>query len=96
MEPVPGKGKAVASLVLGIISVVFAWFGYFAIISIILSIIGIALGVSAKKDMEAAGVYTARGMATAGFVLSLIALVLSAVVFVSCTLCISCAICSAA
>ena len=97
MEPVvPGKGKAVASLVLGIIAIVLAWFGYLGIVSIVLSIIGIVLSVSAKKDMDAAGVYTSKGMATAGFVLSLIALILSAIVFVSCTLCVSCALAGAA
>lgn len=50
---VPGKNKAVASLVLGIVSLVAAWFGWGAILAIILSIVGIVLAVQAKKEMPA-------------------------------------------
>lgn len=82
----PGKGKAIAALVLGIISLVLAWFGYAAIVSIVLSIIGIILGVGARKELTAD---QGRGLATAGMVCSIIALVLSAIVFISCTLCVA-------
>lgn len=86
---VPGKGKAVASLVLGIISAVFCWFGYFAIVSIILAIVGIVLSVGAKKAMQAAGDMQSSGMATAGLVLSIVSLSLSSIVFIACTLCVA-------
>ena len=91
MTPAPsnGKGLAVGALVLGIISLVLMWFGYAAILSIILSIVGIVLGVMARKKMPV-GV-PGRGMATAGMVCSIIALVLSSIVFVACSLCIGAA-----
>jgi hypothetical protein len=82
----PTNGKAVASLVLGIIAVVFMFFGWTAIISIILAVIGIILGVGARKEL---GPNEGRGLATAGMVCSIIALALSAIVFVSCVICAS-------
>lgn len=87
--PEPGKGKAVASLVLGIISVVFFWAGYFAILTAILAIIGLVMAVSAQKDMQRSGRYSAKGMAIAGLVLSIIGLVLSVISIVSCIICVS-------
>lgn len=78
----PGKGAAIASLVLGIIAVVLWWFGYSSAISVILGIIGLVLASSAKK----AG-YTG-GIRTAGFVLSLIGLIGGAIFFVSCVACV--------
>ena len=72
---VPGKGKAVASLVLGIISLVLLWFGVTALIAIVTSIIGIVLGVSAKKTLPP----NQRGMATAGLICSIVGLVLAVI-----------------
>jgi hypothetical protein len=80
----PGKGAAVASLVLGIISLVLCWWGWVGAISIVLSIIGIILGVSARKQLQPE---QGRGMATGGMVCSIIALVLSTIVFISCVIC---------
>ena len=40
---IPGKGAATASMVLGIISVVLWFFGYSALVSVILGIIGLIL-----------------------------------------------------
>ena len=52
------KGKAIASLVCGIVSVVLAWFGYGAIAGLAAGIVAIVLGV---------GVICAAGtLATAG------------------------------
>ncbi len=67
-----GDGKATASLVLGIISVVISFFGLGAIVSIVLSILGIIFSSSAKK-MGCKN----EGSATAGLVLSIIGLVIS-------------------
>lgn len=74
----------VASLVLGIISIIvgvfsagaFGWFGG------ILGIIGIVLGVLGKKDPEK------KGLATAGFVCSIIGTVLCLIMYVACIACI--------
>lgn len=77
----PGSGKATASLVLGIIGVVFWFFGYFSFLSLLFGIIGIILSSSAKKDGNTSGVNTA------GFVLSLISLIGGAIVFLACVAC---------
>ncbi|HHU04911.1 MAG TPA: hypothetical protein GXZ65_00330 [Clostridiales bacterium] len=92
-----GKGKATASLVLGIISLVICWLGMGALAAIITGIFGIVLSVQANKEMAAAGVYDNKAMATIGLVLSIIGLVIGGVVFVACGLvvgavsCIGCA-----
>lgn len=80
-EKIPGKGAATASLVLGIIAVVLWFFGYSAIISVVLGVIGIILAGNAKK----AGFE--GGIRTAGFVLSIIGLVGGAIAFVACVAC---------
>lgn len=74
---------AIASLVLGIIALVCSFFGVGAWLGLILGIIGIILGVLAKKEQPS-------GIATAGFVCSLIAVILCGIVAVSCTLCTAC------
>lgn len=78
-----GKNKAVAALVLGIAALVVAWFGYGAILAIALAIVGIILAVGARKELPPGQ----TGMATAGLVCSIVALVLSSVVFIACVLC---------
>ena len=79
---IPGKGAATASLVLGIISVVLWFFGYSALVSVILGIVGLILAGNAKK----AGFN--GGIRTAGFVLSLIGLIGGAIFFVACVACV--------
>lgn len=75
MDIVPGKNKAVASLVLGIIAIVCWAFGSGGIIiSLVCGIIGIVMSSKAKS----AG-YTG-GMRTGGFVCSLIGLIISGLV----------------
>ncbi len=74
------NGKAIASLVLGIVSLVCVFFGYGAILGIILGIIGIVLSISAKKEQPS-------GMASAGLVLSIISVVLCALSFIACIAC---------
>lgn len=82
MPNTTNHGQAVASLVLGIIGVVFWFFGYGSLLSLVLGIIGLVLACSAKK----AG--NTEGVRTAGFVLSLIALIGGAVVFLACVACV--------
>jgi hypothetical protein len=80
-DNVPGKGPAIGSLVCGIVAVVFWWFGFTAIVSVVLGIVGLILSANAKK----AGFK--GGMQTAGFVLSLIGLIGGAIAFVACVAC---------
>ena len=72
-DKIPGKGAATASMVLGIISVVLWFFGYSALVSVILGIVGLILAGNAKK---------------AGFVLSVIGLIGGAIFFVACVACV--------
>lgn len=73
------NGKAIASLVLGIVSiattVLFGSFG--PIFALVTGIIAIVLGVKARKECPC-------GMATAGFVLGIIGTVFGAVMFLAC------------
>lgn len=78
----PGYGAAVASLVLGIIAVVLWFFGYSAIVSVVLGIIGLVCAGNAKKQGFVGGIRTD------GFVLSLIGLIGGALVFVACVACV--------
>ena len=68
---------AIASLILGIISLILSFFGL-GIISVFTAIIGIILGVLGRKDPEK------KGMATAGLVCSIIALVLGVIMWIAC------------
>ncbi len=68
---------AIASLVLGIISLVLSFFGL-GMISVFTVIIGIILGVLGRKDPEK------KGMATAGLVCSIIALVIGVIMWIAC------------
>jgi len=74
---------AVASLVLGILSLLVGLFG--GIISwsgALLGIIGIVLAVQGRKNPEQ------KGMATAGLVLSIIGTIVSLVFFIACAACV--------
>ena len=68
---------AIASLILGIISLILSFFGL-GIISVFTAIVGIILGVLGRKDPEK------KGMATAGLVCSIIALVLGIIMWIAC------------
>lgn len=78
----PGKGAAIASMVLGIISIVTWFFGMGALIGLITGVIGLICASNSKK----AGFV--GGMRTAGFVCSLIGVIGSALVFVACVACV--------
>ena len=79
---VPGKGAAIGSLVLGIVSVVFWFLGVGSIVSIVCGIIGLILASKSKKDGFEGGIRTG------GFVCSLIGLIGGALVFVACVACV--------
>lgn len=83
----PTNGKAVASLVLGIIAAVFMFFSgtiVLGFVSIILAVIGLVLGVQARREMPQG----TAGMATAGMVLSIVVLALTVIVMVGCAACV--------
>ena len=96
MTPNNGKGAAIAGLVLGIVALVFRFIfgGWFSLITLALSIVGLVLSINGGKALKAAG--QPAGIATAGLVLGIIAVVLTAIMFLTCDLCIICAVCAAA
>lgn len=71
------NGKAIAALVLGILSIIFAF--VYTWIGLIAGIVGIVLGVKARHECPG-------GMATGGFVCSIVGVVLNAL-FLACALC---------
>ena len=73
---------AVASLVLGIVSIIFSFFGGINFFGGIIGIVGIILGVYGKKDESK------KGMATAGLVCSIIGTVLCFIFYVACVACV--------
>ncbi|MBQ1902441.1 MAG: DUF4190 domain-containing protein [Lachnospiraceae bacterium] len=77
-----GHGLAVASLVLGIVSIVFWFFGAGSIVGLISGVIGLVCASSAKKRG------TEGGIQTAGFVCSLIGVIGSSLIFVACIACV--------
>ncbi len=76
-----GKNLATASLVCGILSLVFTFFGYGALLGIIAGIAAIVLAVNSKKQGFEGG------MRNAGLVLGIIGTVLCGITFVACALC---------
>lgn len=80
------NGAAVASLVLGIVGLCTGWlYG----LGCILGIIGIVMASNSKKNTGGSG------LATAGLVLSILAVVFGAVTL-ACTVCVGGAACAAA
>jgi hypothetical protein len=74
--PVRNDGKAVASLVCGLVGLVLA--------GIILGIVAIVFGVQSRKAIDASGgQLKGRGMATAGLVLGIIDIVTNAVIVIA-------------
>lgn len=69
----PGNSNATASLVLGIVSIIFCMT---MIISLICSIVGLILGISSRKQSVRAG-FPPLGNASGGIVCSVIGLVIS-------------------
>ena len=71
----PGKGLAIASLILGIVSIVFGvLFGGGILVSLGCGIAGVITGVKSKKASIEAGM-NALGMQTGGFICSVIGLI---------------------
>lgn len=88
MEQQGKKGFAIAALVLGIVSIVLAWFYGINVLGIITGAVGLVLAILANKSYKAIG--QKNGMATAGLVLSIIGLALALIGFFTCTVCVCC------
>lgn len=85
-----GKGKIVAGFVMGIVGIVFGLLsGVFSIVGLPVAVVGLILSVSGGKAAKAAG--QPSGLATAGLVLGIIAVVFTAIAFFTCGICILCA-----
>ena len=95
-NPAPkGKGAAITGFILGIVGIVFGILsGYFSLVGLPVAITGLVLSVNGGKKLKAAG--QPSGIATAGLVLGIIAVVFTAIAFFTCGLCIICAGCAAA
>jgi len=90
------KTKTIVALVLGIASLVIAWFGWGALIGLGCGIAGLVLALQVRKGYDQAGVKP-DGMTTAAFICSLVGLILSAIVLIvviAAASCIGCAACS--
>lgn len=74
------KNMAVASLTLGIVSIVLAWIGYFAFVGLAAAIVGLVLAIKCKKEDPSS-------IATGGLVTSIIGLCLSGVFLIACASC---------
>ncbi len=77
---------AIAALVLGIAGLVLSFVPGISIAGPIAAIVGVILGAVARKKAKDAGEPT--GMATAGMVLSIITLVISAIVVIATIACV--------
>lgn len=69
-----GHELAIGSLVCGIIGIVLWFFGYTCLISVVLGIVGLVLAGNAKKEGNT------EGIRTAGFIVSLIALIIGIII----------------
>ncbi|MDU5106452.1 hypothetical protein [Clostridium sp.] len=74
---------AVTSLVLGILSIIFSFFGGINIVGAILGIIGIVLGALSRKNEEK------KGIGTGGMVCSIIGTILCVIFYVACAACLA-------
>ena len=84
-----GKGQAIAGLVLSIAGLVFSFLGtWFSVLALPMSIVGLVLAVMGGKKLKAVG--APAGIATAGLVLGIIAVVFSAIFFFTCGICTLC------
>ena len=95
MENKSGKTLSTIAMVLGIVSVVFAWLGWLTLLGLVCGIVAIVLAVKGKKASVEAGEPT--GMATAGLVLGIIGVVLSGIMVICIVACgsLSCAVLNA-
>ncbi|MBQ4068327.1 MAG: zinc-ribbon domain-containing protein [Lachnospiraceae bacterium] len=87
-EPKATNIKAVLALIIGIVSNVFFWLPFLPVIT---SIIGIVVSIIGIKD--ASELKSGKGLAIAGLVCSILALIIGGMC-TSCYMCFGCAVCS--
>lgn len=81
-----GKGQSIAGFVLSLVGLVFSFLGaIFSIIALPVAIVGLILAVIGGKKSKESG--EKSGLATAGLVLGIIAVAVSAVCFFTCGIC---------
>ena len=69
----PTNGLAIASLVLGIVSIMFVWIPVVGLLGTLMAIIGLVLGILALRQP------TGRGLAVSGLVCAGVSMVITAV-----------------
>lgn len=79
VQPQGSNGLAVASMVLGIVSIIFAFL--FVWVGLLAGIVGIVLAVMSRKNPAK------KGMGTAGLVCSIIGVAISGIM-IACALCV--------
>lgn len=85
-----GKGQAIAGFVLSIVGLVLGFMsGVFSIIALPTAIVGLVLAIVGGKKLKANA--QKSGIATAGLVIGIIAVVISAITFFTCGICVLCA-----
>ena len=84
-----GKNQSIAGLILGIVGIVFA-FGpisaWLCVIALPVAIVGLVLSVVGGKKLKAEG--QPAGIATAGLVVGIVAVVFAAISFFTCGICV--------
>ena len=87
-----GKGQAITGFILGL-AAIFCAFGFVSawlcVIGLPVAIVGLVLSVVGGKKLKANG--QPAGLATAGLVIGIIAVVFAAISFFTCGLCVICA-----
>jgi len=92
--PKGGNGLAVASVIIGVGSLLLLWMKliliFLSLLFIVANVIGIFLAISARRKNESAG--RSSGLPTVGLVINIISLVIYGLGFTACTACTACAI----
>jgi len=79
-------GYAIASMVLGIVGLVFGFIPGLGVIGLICGVVAIILGVVGKNAIDRSnGELNGRGMATAGIVLGIITVGLDILLLIACS-----------
>lgn len=83
------QGKVITGFVLGIVAIICSFIGgWFSIIALPMAIVGLVLSIIGGKEYKAAG--QNNGLATAGLVIGIVAVVFSAIFFFTCGVCVLC------
>lgn len=83
------QGKVITGFVLGIVAIICSFIGgWFSIIALPMAIVGLVLSIIGGKEYKAAG--QKNGLATAGLVIGIVAVVFSAIFFFTCGVCVLC------